>query len=446
MTRSTIHATWLALTLSLACGVDEHEDRRCDDETPCDAGSTCYRGFCVLERCAPGEERACFDGPAELIGIGSCREGTLTCGDDGLFGACVDQVLPRTEMCNGRDDDCDGFVDEIAGTSCDTRLRGVCAMGELACTEAGAVCQATREPTEEVCNGLDDDCDGVVDEGLDGRPCYDFEPGEGDALGCVEDEDGFTCTGVCRPGRTQCEEGTLTCVDQITPTPELCTAEGDDPADESCDGEIDEGCPCIEGETRACYGGPPGTLDVGPCRAGAQTCTAEGRWGVCEGDVRPRPETCANQGVDDDCNGAVDDIPRLGDSCVADALGECARGTFACDEATLRCLPGAATPELCNGLDDDCDGVVDNATSDCAGTCCGADLCVDRTLDPAHCGECFRACPTGNVCTNGQCCPEGHIFCGGNCIDPMTNRNHCGRCGNNCALLIIPTQCRMGSC
>jgi hypothetical protein len=63
-----------------------------------------------------GVTRACYMGPAGTAGRGICRQGTETCAA-GRFGACMGQVLPRAESCNGLDDDCDGVVDE-----------GVCAM------------------------------------------------------------------------------------------------------------------------------------------------------------------------------------------------------------------------------------------------------------------------------------------------------------------------------
>ena len=68
------------------------------------------------------------------------------------------------ETCNGLDEDCDGVVDEIApDTPCDD---GTCT-GTLTCVDGVPVCE-TPTPTPETCNGLDDDCDARVDEGLFG--------------------------------------------------------------------------------------------------------------------------------------------------------------------------------------------------------------------------------------------------------------------------------------
>lgn len=58
---------------------------------------------------------------------------------------------------------------------------------------------------------------------------------------------------------------------------------------------------CTPGETRSCYSGPDGTLDVGPCRAGSQTCSAGCAWGPCEGEVTPTVDSCSTD-ADEDCD------------------------------------------------------------------------------------------------------------------------------------------------
>ena len=64
---------------------------------------------------------------------------------------------------------------------------------------------------------------------------------------------------------------------------------------------------CEPGATRPCYTGPAATAATGRCRAGAQTCGADGQWlTACAGEVLPRSEGCAN-GIDEDCDGDVDD-------------------------------------------------------------------------------------------------------------------------------------------
>ncbi|XXX78058.1 hypothetical protein WMF30_04720 [Sorangium sp. So ce134] len=59
--------------------------------------------------CERGDTRACYEGASETEGVGVCAPGTQTCGADGIWGACEEQVLPGEEDCNERgDEDCDG--------------------------------------------------------------------------------------------------------------------------------------------------------------------------------------------------------------------------------------------------------------------------------------------------------------------------------------------------
>jgi hypothetical protein len=109
----------------------------------------------------PGGGSTCATGQP-----GVCELGTVSCVNGGY--ACVQNVQPSAESCNGRDDNCDGVVDNGnpgGGLSCSTGLLGVCAVGTTGCTNGLLVCAQNVQPSLELCNGQDDNCDGVVDNG-----------------------------------------------------------------------------------------------------------------------------------------------------------------------------------------------------------------------------------------------------------------------------------------
>lgn len=113
--------------------------------------------------------------------------------------------------------------------------------------------------------------------------------------------------GRCQDGSQSCQTGTFgPCEGEVLPaSSEQC----DGSVDDNCDGLVDEGCACQSGETRPCYTGPTATQGTGPCAAGVQQCQG-GQWAsACTGQTLPAAESC--NGVDDDCNGAVDDNTGL---------------------------------------------------------------------------------------------------------------------------------------
>jgi hypothetical protein len=320
--------------------------------------------------CAPGERVACYGGPVATDGVGACRGGVWTCGADGVaFGPCEGEVRPLPEICNGQDDDCDGLVDEAAdlpgaGAPCVVGSGACRAEGVGLCDPGqGAVrCDAVAgPPVEERCNDVDDDCDGATDEGT----------GRGDVC--------HTGVGAClREGRFVCAaDGGLRCEAALgEPGEERCNGLDDD-----CDGETDEGmalgAPCSAGE--------------GACaRAGVIRCAADGS-GAATCDAAPgapNPETC--NGIDDDCNGAIDDdTPALGEACQSGAPGICGPGERACRDGVPLCEAVLGpTPEVCNGLDDDCDGQADDVAGGCACVPGAERPCYGGPVGTADVGRC----------------------------------------------------------
>ncbi len=156
------------------CGADGHWQPTCEDEGECQAGThqdqgTC--GNCGTMRRTCGQD--CRYGSAECVDQGVCQPQTTDesgcdpcqfrlCGNDCSWGACQ----THSEECNGRDDDCDGVCDngfeccqgtsESCTTSCGSQGSHIC---------SGSCTWGTCLPPAEVCNGVDDDCDGQTDEG-----------------------------------------------------------------------------------------------------------------------------------------------------------------------------------------------------------------------------------------------------------------------------------------
>ena len=87
---------------------------------------------------------------------------------------------------------------------------------------------------------------------------------------------------------------------------ELCgTDNRGDGLDNDCDGDVDEDCLCELGDSMSCFPGPPDRLNIGACSAGVQTCSEFGTWNPCFGHVSPEDEVC--DGMDNDCDGSVDE-------------------------------------------------------------------------------------------------------------------------------------------
>ncbi|HAA59024.1 MAG TPA: hypothetical protein DCE42_29990 [Myxococcales bacterium] len=408
--------------------------------------------------CQPDSTRPCYTGDPKTRNRGICKLGTQTCNKDGKgYSACQDEVLPQKEECNGKDDNCDGKIDEgcQTGTCTDGDTQpcgdntGTCTKGTQTCQNGQwGSCSGGVQPTAERCNGKDDDCDGQIDNQLD--------------TNCYSGPSGTQGKGLCKRGTRECLNGKWTaCQGEVTPKTEVC-----DGKDNDCDGQKDEGCSCKNGDSRSC-----GT-DTGACKKGIQTCNDLGEWGPCTGGVEPKTETCGTKDLDcdgkigcadPDCNGA-----SCNDNNACTHTDKCSSGK--CKGTAISCNSDTCTTRTCQGTNK-CKITYKNGTAcndnnacthtdrcsngQCKGTAisCKSDTCMTRSCQGTSkckttpktgiaCGDDGNPC-TSDVCnSSGKCshpkksdgssCGANVFCCAGTCVDHQTNRSHCGGCYNSC--------------
>ncbi len=135
-------------------------------------------------------------------------------------------------------------------------------------------------------------------------------------------------------------------------------------------GTTTDGGACTQGQTEACYSGPPSTEGIGVCKDGTRTCSFN-TFGPCEGEVLPQPAEACDGVLDDNCDGTVDEgcsctvgesRPCYGGPPGTEGVGICKGGSQQCENGQWGACSGAVLPgvESCNGEDDDCNGKVDD--------------------------------------------------------------------------------------
>jgi len=288
--------------------------------------------------------------------VGQCNPGTQQC----VLGAlsCVGATGPATELCNGLDDDCDAMIDDgVASSGSCGVATGECATGALQCLGGTFQCIGAVGPQLEVCNTRDDDCDGASDEGfaLTSDPrncgaCGNVCAFANAIAGCAAS----ACTLVaCNTGYVNLDGlATNGCEYRCDVAgSEICNGRDDD-----CDGATDE---TLTAPANFCN-------PNGVCAGTAATCSGATGW-VCNYPPTYEPTETRCDALDNDCDGATNEpFPLLGTAC-ANGVGACRRtGTNICNAAQTSTVcnapaAGTAVAETCNNVDDNCNGVVDDA-------------------------------------------------------------------------------------
>ncbi|MCB9740200.1 MAG: hypothetical protein H6747_13125 [Deltaproteobacteria bacterium] len=420
--------------------LDTHEGKKCAAKCvdTCPNGYACKDigdgdplFYCVSELvslCAPckfhsdcqvnGVNSLCLDYGTEGSFCGSPCQSDTDCPADYACSDAKDGGGAKVKQCKRK------AVGEAAATcGCSDWATAKGLETECAISNEFGTCKATRKcgaeglsacaaktPASEVCNELDDDCDGDTDNlpaelGCTVKAFLD----DGSKVDCKSDGDcktkGEACDasdGKCKtligacPGKPACGAGgKLECTEAKTPTVEACNGEDDD-----CDGAKDEDFAITEGGASVAVGASCGQ---GACAGGTVVCT-DASTAACSTADKAGTETCDD--ADNDCDGQTDNAAcDDGDACTTDTC-DGAKGT--CDnKASVDCDDGdACTTDSCDKATGTCKNEASEGSCDDGDACTESDTCViDQGTGKSTCtpGKTAKDCDDSNPCTDDSC-------------------------------------------
>ncbi len=334
----------------LCDGKDNDCNKKIDDNPQCVCKSgdvrPCYSGSTGCTKQSNGGYTCTPNSP--------CKAGTQKCTNGQWESTCNGEALPGQETCNGKDDNCDGQTDENLTQNCytgpqGTAGQGLCKEGVRTCNGGQwSTCVGEVTPSQESCDGQDNDCDGNTDNQPNTRQSLE-QP----------------CTSACGNGVEVCQVGKwVNCS-----APQTCEPGKEGASEPTTDGGPDQGIPETDCYTQSC---PSGEV----CRNGR--CILDPCDGVsCQADEFCRNGQCVTACGCTQCN--------AGESCID---GACINNPC----AGVQCPSG----EVCDPLSGQCD------SDPCQGITCGP----GRVCNSGSCADdpCANVkCPLGQVCNMGQC-------------------------------------------
>ena len=438
------------------CGAACVSDDDCPSEYSCavfddDEPAQCAPNSGECECSTQAIDLAASTGCQVVNEFGTC-DGERVCTDTGLTDC--DALTPEEEVCDGEDNNCDGQVDEnTSGAECTVDNEVGSCTGNFQCDSGALVCDA-NEPTPEICDGIDNDCDGDTDEGFpdtdeDGdKDCYDTDlDGDGDPNtedNCPEDNNPLQEDADLDGQGDVCDtdDDNDNIPDQLDNCPFVPNTGQEDTngnlVGDACDGDAD-------GD------GDPNDTDCAP----TDPLIFNGNDEIC-GD-----------GIDNNCVNGVDEPDALG--CVTyfrdednDEYGDGLDFQCLCEPAfPYQALVGgdcqddipAVNPdatETCDDVDNNCVGGVDEGCDDDGDGYCDADLLVEFPLPdscPNGAGDCVdtdedihpdaaETCDdVDNNCVDGvdeDCNLDGDDYCVAGAVVSIPPPDTCPQGGGDC--------------